>query len=39
MDKKGELQTSIRIGRDGEEERISFFSLLLRTTGFSVCWI
>jgi len=24
-DKKGELQTGIRIGRDGEEERIAFF--------------
>ena len=24
-DKKGELQTSIRIGRKGEEERLSFF--------------
>jgi len=28
-DKKGELQTSIRIGREGEEERIAFFLSLV----------
>ena len=28
-DKKGEIQTSIRIGRKGEEERISFFLSLI----------
>ncbi len=28
-DKKGELQTSIRIGRKAEEERLSFFLSLI----------
>jgi hypothetical protein len=28
-DKKGELQTSIRVGREGEEERIAFFLSLV----------
>jgi len=28
-DKKGEIQTSIRIGRKGEEERLSFFLSLI----------
>ncbi len=28
-DKKGEIQTSIRVGREGEEERIAFFLSLV----------
>jgi hypothetical protein len=37
-DKKGELQTSTRIGKDGERKEYLSFSLLLRTIGFSICW-
>jgi hypothetical protein len=33
-DKKGELQTSIRVGREGEEERIAFFLSLVENRLF-----